>query len=300
VVEGIGARGRGGAALLGGALVYGTFGVLIREMAPMFGDNAQVAFRFTLAFAFLGVYVLVRRRSTPVAAGPSVRAAVLGVVFTASVLLFTVSVNLTKIANSVFLLYAASMLTSLLVGTLVLEERLGVAKVVAIVLALAGLSMYASALVSVSLGVVTGLLSGMLDGLANALRKTLQGVDRTAVLLRQYAAGAAFGVVVTLFAGGDRIRVVSVLPVLAGVAFALAAILLGNLLLYGFQHFDVNVGTVILATELVFAALCGWIFFGELPTRSEAIGGALIFAGAAVSALDLGSLLTRRPTAPVT
>lgn len=79
-------------------------------------------------------------------------------------------------------------------------------------------------------------------------------------------------------------------PIVAGLIFAALLVGLGNLLLYGFQHFDVNVGTVILATELFFASLFGWVFFREVAAPNELIGGAVIFLASILSAVDLSAL----------
>jgi len=187
---------KGAAALLGAALTYASFGLLIREMAKMFGNNAQVAFRFVFAFIFLAAWALLVKRPAKLSKAVLMRVALLGIAFVLVVLLFTVSVNITKLANSVFLLYAGSIVTSLLIGTLVLKEKLTTMKVVAVVLALIGLAMYSSALLSLSLGVVTAVVSGVFDGISNSLRKTLKGIDRHSILLYQYAFGAkllAFG-----------------------------------------------------------------------------------------------------------
>lgn len=288
---------RGATALFGAALTYASFGLLIREMAKMFGNNAQVGFRFLLAFLFLTIYGLFIKRPTKLPKEAIIKAAALGVAFGLVVLLFTISVNNTKIANSVFLLYAGSIISSLLVGTFALKEKLTGVKIAAIGLGLIGLFMYSSALLALSVGVVTGLLSGLVDGVSNGIRKTLKGYDRNSVLQVQFAFGAAFGLLIMLVSSEVAIKEVSLLPILAGVLFAFLQISLGNLLLYGFQHFDVNVGTVILACELLFASLIGWIFFNEIPAKNELTGGVIIFAASVLSAIDLQEILKRRRTA---
>ncbi len=169
---------KGATALLAAAFTYASFGVLIRVMAQMFGNNAQVAFRFVFAFVFLAIFALLVKRPIKLSGKVLMKVAVLGVAFSGVVILFTISVNLTKLGNSVFLLYAGSIVTSLLIGTLVLKEKLTSIKVVAIILSLIGLAMYSSALVALSLGVVTAVLSGVLDGVSNSIRKTLKGIDR--------------------------------------------------------------------------------------------------------------------------
>jgi drug/metabolite transporter (DMT)-like permease len=285
---------KGATALLGAAFTYACFGVLIREMAKMFGDNAQVAFRFVIALALLALFALLVKRPVKLSGKTLARVAFLGISFSGVVMLFTVSANLTKLGNTVFLLYAGSIITSLLIGTFAFKEKLTPVKVTAIILSLIGLAMYSSALLTLSLGVVTAVLSGLFDGVSNSIRKTLSGIDRNSILLYQYAFGSACALLVLAIAPQGSIRTVGIMPVVAGVVFSLLLIGLGNLLLYGFQHFDVNVGTVILATELFFALLLGWIFFHETPAPNEVVGGVVIFAASILSAIDVPVLLGRR------
>jgi drug/metabolite transporter (DMT)-like permease len=287
-------RSKGATALLGAAFIYACFGLLIREMSTMFGDNAQTAFRFVVAFALLGLFALFFKRPAKISRRTFIKIASLGVAFCGVVLLFTMSVNLTTLGNSVFLLYAGSIIASLLIGTLALKEKLTIVKIVAIVLSLIGLAMYSSALLSLSLGIIAAVASGILDGVSNSIRKTLGGVDRNTVLLYQYAIGSACALLVLAIAPQDAIQTVSAWPVLVGVVFAVLIILLGNLLLYGFQHFDVNIGTVILATELFFASLIGWLFFREVPATNEVIGGVIIFIASILSAVDIQALMKRQ------
>lgn len=284
---------KGASALFGAAFIYASFGLLIREMAKMFGNNAQVAFRFMVAFAVLSLFFYLKKKAVKLPKAAIKNALALGVAFCVILLLFTISVNNTKIANSVFLLYSGSIISSLLIGTVFLKEKLNTIKVVAIALSLIGLAMYSSAIFSLSIGVIAAIGAGLVEGGANALRKLLKGYDRNTVLWYQFAVGSFVAAVVVLLSGETIIRDVSTLPIIVGVVFGLLQIGLGNLLLYGFQHFDVNVGTVILACELIFAAILGWLFLSETPTGNEMLGGALIFTASIISTINFKQLARR-------
>jgi len=69
---------------------------------------------------------------------------------------------------------------------------------------------------------------------------------------------------------------------------------LSNLLLFGFQHFDVNVGTVILATELFFATIFAFLLYHETPVPNEVVGGCLIFAASIVASVNFAEMFRRR------
>jgi drug/metabolite transporter (DMT)-like permease len=282
---------KGALALLAGAFLYATFALLIRELSKLFGDSAQVAARFLLAALIITVINLVAHKIVKLPRKELIKNAALGVAFTFVVLFFTISANETKVINTVVTCYAGSILASLVIGTTMLKEKLTINKLLAIAFALTGLFMYADAILALSIGIITGLASGLFDGVSNALRKTLKTSDRNVVLMYQFGIGSIFGLILLLFSGGDIIREVSLVPVLATILFAVLLLCLGNLLLYGFQHFDVNVGTIILALELVFVLALGYLFLQESPSGKELAGGALIFAASVITVLEPGEYL---------
>ena len=60
---------------------------------------------------------------------------------------------------------------------------------------------------------------------------------------------------------------------------------LGQLALTKAMQFDAASRVTSLSyVQIVFAAILGWLFFGEIPTEATLLGGGLILMGAAVSA----------------
>lgn len=279
-------RAKGGLALFGASAIYASFGPLIRTLSEMFGDYTQVGARMGLAFLFLlavaFAFKLVRKLTLK-QVGYSV---LLGIISIGIVVAFTISVIEVKIATAVFLLYAASMVSSLVLGTIFFKESLGVQKIIALVLAFIGLWMFGDVLIALTLGVLAALFSGVCEGFGNVVRKKLKGVDKTTVLLWQFFVSAVGALLLAIFLSEPMIKDVSAGPVIALVIFAFLQLGLNNLLLFGFQHFDVNIGTVILSLELFFAAILGFIFFGEALTTNELLGGVAIFVASVVSAWE--------------
>jgi drug/metabolite transporter (DMT)-like permease len=282
---------KGAQALFAASFTYAFTGVLVRAMSSMWGDKAQVAVRYALVFIVLLLYGFVRKTQAKIPRHKLLYAVALGFMFALVVLFFTFAIQKTTIANSLFTFYATNMIVSFVFGTFILRERVSKSKLVAIIFALAGLSFYAGALVAGSPGIIFGILAGVCAGVTNVLYKLLSGVDRSAVVRMQYGIGTVFTVLVTWFSGDQIIRKVSLHGMVTTVVFALVLIVAANLLIYGYQHFDVNIGTVILSMELVFGTLLGFIFYGEVPAVHEFLGGALIFAGSVLSSLDLDKLL---------
>lgn len=61
-----------------------------------------------------------------------------------------------------------------------------------------------------------------------------------------------------------------------GLIFGFFLMLNNYFMLIGFYNFDLNLGTIILSSELVFASIFGYLFYKEIPTFNELIGCSLI------------------------
>lgn len=254
----------------------------------MWGDKAQVAVRWTLVFILLIIYGLFKNTEDKFPKEKLIHGVGLGISFTLVVLFFTAAIGKTTLANTLFTFYATNLIASFLFGTFILKENVSQTKLIAIALAIAGLSLYSKALVTGNLGIIFGVLAGVCAGVSNVQQKLLGSVNRDLVMRLQYGVGSAFSILV-LFASRDEIlRTFSWKDTILTAVFALVLILGSHLLLYGYKHFDVNVGTVIMSTELVFGAVLGLILFGEVPATHELLGGILIFAGSVVGSLNLG------------
>ncbi len=280
-------RMRGGLALFGASAIYASFGPLIRVLSEMFGDYAQVAARMGLAFIFLLIAALLFSRIKLLSRTQILYAVLLGVASTGILVFFTMAVVEIKIATAVFLLYAGSMISSLIFGTIFFKENLGVQKIVALLLAFVGLWMFGDVLIALTFGVAAALLSGLCEGIGNGIRKSLKGADRTTVLLYQFFVNAILASMLAIFFTAEPIiKEIGTGPIIAVIAFAILQLILNHLLLFGFQHFDVNIGTVILSLELFFASVLGFLIFGEALTTNEFLGGIAIFVASVVSAWE--------------
>ncbi len=280
---------------MGAAFIFGVFSILIRAINDMFGVAAQSAIRFGVALLFLAIFNVVTRRFQKIPRGALMRIAFLGLSTAGLILLFTYSVNHTKISTSVCLQYAGTIVTSFILGTVVFKEKITVYKLAAISIAAVGLVCYTGINITLSLGMLAAFGSGIFDGISHSLRKSLSAyhLPRTLQLQYQFSFGVFAMTVVAFFSSGPIIKTVSLPAIAATLLFAALLICTGNLMLYGFQHFDVNVGAVILASEIFFASLLGYIFFRELPTGREAVGGLFIFIAATLSTIDPRVLLAR-------
>jgi drug/metabolite transporter (DMT)-like permease len=277
----------GSEALLAAAFLFAITNVLVREMASMWGDQAQVAARFALVWLMLVVYSQFSKRTKQAIPRSSIKHAVAYSIFAATaILFFTLSVQNTTIANTLFTSNETELFVAFLLGTIVLREQLTTRKLIAIGLAIVGLVLYTDSILVGSVGIIFGLLGGATTAMCNLLAKKLKGVDLGAIMRMQFGLGALFMIALTIvISPDDIIRTVSLGGIIATVAFALILIAATRLVLYGFQHSDINIASVVLSSQLAFGALIGFIVYQEVLAPHEIISGLLILCAAIIGGI---------------
>lgn len=269
----------GSQALLAAAFLFATTNVLVREMASMWGDQAQVASRFALVWLILSIYAHFKSDQRSVPRAKTTTAVAYTVLAAIAILFFTLSVQMTTIANTLFTSNATELFVAFLIGTFFLREDLTKRKLFAIGLSLAGLVLYSDSLLNGDIGLIYGVLAGAIVAVCNLLAKKLKGVDLNAILRMQFGVGAVFMIGLTLlFSSDDIVRIISFEAILATVIFALVLIAATRLVLYGFQHSDINIASVVLSSQLAFGGLLGLLIYQEIPTKLEIFSGLLIVA----------------------
>ena len=282
---------KGFAALVSTAAILGTFGVLIRALAETFSDSGQVFARSFFATLIIASVVLYKKLNPfKLPKGSKRYVLAFSVVFPLSILCFTISANLEKVSNSLFMLYVGSLASTAIVGKLFFKEKFGFKHILALVLAVIGLSffVYPFSFETLSVGILLGIASGIFEGMSHSLRKLMKDVKREVVVFYQSLSGVVLASVLLLFSNEVFIKEFHLSSVFVAMLFGLLLVSIGYLLVYGFGNFDVNLGTIILATELFFALVINALILREYPTANELVGGFLIFAGTAVTSLKLG------------
>lgn len=190
------------------------------------------------------------------------------------------------------MLYAGSLAVAFLIGTFFFKEKVTWLKIIAQLVVVVGLIIFIDPrnLDLFNAGILLGLASGVFDGLANSLRRHLGDLSRNVLLLYQYGTGAILGLLLAIGSGENMVKEWQWSAIVVALIFGVGLVLIGKLTIYGFNHFDVNIGTIILATELFFALVVNYIFLSESPNNNELLGGVLIFAAASLANLDLRNL----------
>jgi len=275
----------GGQALLGAAFLFALTNVLVREMADMWGDQAQVAIRFALVWLILVIFMHFKKseKKKVIPRSKQMTAIAYSAIAALSILFFTLSVQATTIANTLFTSNATELFVAFLLGSILLREKITTMKLSAICLAVLGLIFYSDSILVGSAGILFGMLGGGTTALCNLLAKRLKGVDLGAIMRLQFGLGAVFMIILTLiFSPNDILRTISIEGIVATILFALILIVATRLVLYGFQNSDINIASVVLSSQLAFGALLGFFVYQETLAPHEMLSGLLILCAAIV------------------
>lgn len=287
---------KGFLALLAATITISSSGVLIRLLSQAFGDFTQVAFRFAIAAVLIIAWAKITRTKLHLPQVNKVALNLFIIGFPLVVVSFTKSVTTIKATNAVFYLFTASIISSLIIGSFYFKEKLTPSKLISLILAIIGLLVFSHP-INVSLassGALYAVLAGSTYAITNTVRKLLGALNPHALLVYQYGIGAILLSSAAILSGEVIIKNFTLPALFVGIIFGIILVIVGWFSLYGFNNFDLNLGTIILSSEIFFAALINVAILSEIPTGNEIIGGLIIVA--AILVINLTTQSTKNPT----
>lgn len=273
-------------SLLGSGLIFGSFGVWVRLLSTDLSSYQQIAFRNLIALAIALLTILVTRTKVSFRGASPKYLILFGLSFPVGVICYTLSVLNTSIMLSIFSFYLGSILSSLIIGMLIFKEKLTSQKAISLALVILGFSFFAKDFQTLNLGIPLGIIGGIFDVVSNSFRKHLAGkINRVVLTLIPQLGGILVASLFMLRSGTFYLPTITWSSWIVGLVFGALLFCVNYLLLYGFQHFDLNLGTIAISSEVVFASLFGYLLFAETPSVTDTYGSLLI-----VLAIIIGNL----------
>ena len=267
-------------ALLTTGFLFATTALFVRLFEAQSSVYQQVAYRDGVVLLAALLILLARRRPLGLRRSTLLPQIGFALSYGFTFLFFSLAVATTTLTTATFAIYLSSILVAVMMGAWLFGERLRRQDLWGLLLVAIGLVAFSfpfSLSETLGLGFVYGLLTGVAQSLANTFRKMVgEQVDRYALVATQAAGGTAVGVTAALLFDGTLLSDISLslwpmLLLYSATNFAFA-----YLLLVGFQNFDLNLGSIVLSSELFFAILLGIIFYAEIPTPWQLTGSLLI------------------------
>lgn len=271
------------------AILFGSYGLWSVLLGPDFGVFFQGYVRSAMVLIILipicyfsGSWIKMQKDDWKYFAWCTVFA-----VFTQAPLYYAFQNAGVGISSLVF--FSVFVITSYLVGKLMLSENMNSVKIISLILAFIGLFFifYTSLGVFSVFALIMASVNGIASGGEVSTTKLIPGkfpAIQTSVIIW-------FAIFIThlpmslLFGEAQLLPQLNV-SWLAMFAFAVAGLLAFYLVIEGFKLVDASVGGLIGLLEIVFAILFGWAVFNEQVTVSIMFGSVIILLAAALPSLS--------------
>ncbi|KKQ24251.1 MAG: Permease [Candidatus Roizmanbacteria bacterium GW2011_GWC2_37_13] len=269
---------KGFLSLLSCGLILALFGLLVRLLHNFIGNFTQVGMRMLLAGLIVLPYLFIKKIPLKIDKQKPRLFSILVISFPLYILFFTVSINATKIANSFFYLFTSTMLTSYVLGYFYFKEKMDFQKILVAILSITGLLLFMIPSIDSGLiGPVTGIIGGFLYGISNTTRKYyVDKINKWVIIFYQMIIGALLILPIAYFLNEFGTNNWIFPSILLITIFGLGLVLIQILLFVGLSNFRLNLGSIVLASQLIFVLLIAIFVFKEIPTLLEVLGAFFI------------------------
>lgn len=261
--------------LLVGAF-YGISGVMAKYLSNWLSPYQVVEYRFAVALLLSLLLLFFTKQSLKFKKVDHKTLAIFAVSFPISAVFFTLSVFNTTVLLAVFSFYIANLVSSFVLGRLQFNEKITKNKKIALVLVIIALLFFTNPLegFTLEIGFLYGLISGLIQTIASAFQKIVsQSTNRIGLLIAQTLTGLIIASIMVVSTGGSLLAPVPVTALLVTQVFGALFLAISYLFLVGFKYVNINTGSILVSSELIFGPLFALLFLSEIPTGPTLIGG---------------------------
>lgn len=275
-------------ALLAAAVIWGYAFVVVKESLDVIPPVYMMAFRFSIAAAFLAVISLPKLKK--ITAKTWRRGLLVGFLVYAAYLFQTIGCKYTTAGNNAFLTAVYVILVPIL-GAMFFRKKAGAVTYICAVIALVGIGLIClGGAISFNIGDVLTLICSIAYAVHIIfLSDYTKKEDIFVLMMVQFVFTAAFswlsapvfdGAIPSFQASKDSLVGMLYLGVMSsGIAYLLQSL--------GQKYSSAAASSILLSTESVFGAVFGVIFLNEVMTVAAGIGCAMMFIAIVISETKL-------------
>ncbi len=262
------------------SIISSFFGIFTALLFPYMGGFYQIAVVFLIVGIFL-FPTFIFENSIKLKNFLNPIFIILIVSFPVYVIFFTMSINRISVGDAFFYNFSLTLISSTLIGKYFFKEKLSKNKLYSLISLLIGLAIYAYPfnLTDSGLGIALGVLAGISNSISNATRKLFSGkLNKWSIIFLQMITGSILSYCLALSTLDLWNFNWEILPTAIILLYFLGNLAVSYLLTQGFKRISMNLGSIILAFQLVLVPIWGAIFFKQMPRLNHIIGNLIILA----------------------
>jgi len=276
--------------LLSAGFIFGIFGIFVRLLNNELTNYQQIFFRSIVGFILALLIIIFFKRKISFKNISLINLLLFAVSLPLTIIFYTLSILKTKIVLAVATLYLGSILFSLISGILFFKEKVTLKKGLAIISSIIALYFFTIpfSLTNINIGLVYGILSGFMDALSNSFKKHLgDKIDRFLLISIQMMGTIVVSLILMFYTKTLFVPQISPFIFVIGLLFGFLLMLNNYFMLIGFYNFDLNLGTIVMSSELAFASVFAYLLYKEIPTKNELIAIFFIILSIIVSHISI-------------
>jgi len=284
-------------ALLSCGFILAIFALFVRLLNGYIGPLTQVGARMLVATIIVFPYLILKKIPLKLNGIKLLPLSVLILSFPLYVIFFTISVINTKVANAFFYLFTVSLLTSYILGLIYFNETINKKRLFLAILSVIGLILltYPLNINNGYLGILSGVIGGIFWGISNATRKlfSTKKNNLTIIFYQMIFSVLISFLLAFIFKEFGHVNLTSQ-SIFLILLFGIGNVIVQILLYIGFANFKLNLGSIILASQLVFVQVIGIFVLHEIPKITEILGSLTIIIAIVMSNINLEVSFPRR------
>lgn len=268
----------GSASLLTVGVLFGLSAVIAKYLTEWLNPYQVVEYRFLVAFIGTVIILLLSRKKLKFGKLDKRTLFYFSVTFPISVIFFTLAIFNTSVSLAVFSFYIATLLTSFAVGKIYFNEDITKHKRIALIFIILAVISFTDPFeqFTLGLGFIFGLISGVFQTIASSFQKIVaKTTNRIGLLLIQTLAGIVIAMIAILFSGASLLPTLPTQTLFVVLAFGIIFLAISYLFLVGFKYSNLNVGSILVSSELFFGPFFAFILLSERLNNLEILGGLL-------------------------
>ncbi len=273
--------------LLASAFFYASYGIFSKIIGNNFAPFTQAWTRGLITLIFFLIVCYYKKLFVKIQKEDIKWYFIVGIIGSLSLAPTFYSLAHLNIGTALFIQYAATVITSYILGAIFLHEKLSKISIFSFLLAILGLYFVYIGDISIEadaiIPVIAAIVSGMFFSIWFTLSKKISSKYPTPQI-NFY--GYIFGVVINLL-----IALIIKEPFnsnftssawLANIGFGIVGFAGSGLTVYGFKFIEAHKGSIVLLSEILFGILFGLVLFREFLSVTTILGGILIIISIAL------------------
>lgn len=269
----------GSASLLLIGVLFGLSGVIGKYLSTWLSPYQVVEYRFIGAFTFALAILLATKQNLSVKKISLTTLVLFAVTFPVSVIFFYLAIFNTSVSLAVFSFYIATLVSSFIVGRLYFGERITTNRKIALFFILLAVITFTNPFheFTLQIGFIYGIIAGVIQTIASAFQKIVgKSTNRIGLIIVQTLAGIAVSGFTISILGESLVPALPPIALLVTIFFGAIFLVISYLFLVGFKYVNLNVGSILVSSELLFGPFFAFLLLSEKLTHLEFLGGVFI------------------------